>query len=402
MKVYYQYFFLAFAFILCGCQSIFSQDMRLASAEPLFGHDLDRCLDDPEFMISLMAKPAADIVLRNKGHASATNPAADCNNLKKLFQTYLFADAAIPVLKGAPDTDPAEQRRNEIVQALIGMSNRKCGRYSAHIKTFDGQSNSILSVLAIATGGVGGLATSKDVARLMSGTSAVASGSRVAVNDAWFSNQTIQVLVAGYEKERATQLRAIQHKQMCPINYYPTMAGIADAMQYHASCSLITGLSAAAQAIERSDQPGIDVVRRQLTELAAIRQQAEMVVSGLPETSSAKTAAANDLLLQAEARYQALVADLKDATDSLTKPIVADDGTSALPDARQAVAINDKIKAITAQLETAKKDVETRSADLAKEKKTDSDNAAAKRQNTNIVESQAERLLCPLAPNAAK
>lgn len=385
-------FILVCAFALGGCQSLFSHDMRLASAEPLFGQHLDICLDDPGFMIGLMARGSA---------AAATEPSPpimDCEGLKDLFQAYLFNSQGTDVLNdGISPTD----RRNEVVQALVGISNRKCGRYSAHIKTFDGQSNSILSTLAIATGGLGGIATSKGAARLLAGTSAIASGSRVAVNDAWFSNQTIQVLVAGYEKERSMQLRAMQQRQMCPIEYYPTMAGIADAMQYHASCSLIIGLSAAAQAIERSDQPGIDIVRRQLTEVAAIRRQAELVVTGLAETNSPITLELSGLYAQAEADYQLLNAKIASATASISEPIEKD-GVRTYRSAEEIAAIDSQIAALTLQRDAAREVRDSVAEKLADAKATDKDNQTANHQQPAIIQSQSERLLCPLGPENAR
>lgn len=384
--------------MLGGCQSIFSRDMRLAAADPLFGAELDRCLDDPEFMISLMAAPGAGAPdIKPKRRPGDTTPPVDCTNLKKMFQTYLFESDAKQLLNGMEE---AEFRRNEIVQALVGISNRKCGRYSAHIKTFDGQSNSILSVLSIATGGIGGVVGSKDAARILAGTSGIASGSRVAVNDAWFSNQTIQVLVAGYEKERSNQLRAIQHRQMCPIKYYPTMAGIADVMQYHASCSLITGLSAAAQAIERSDQPGVDVVRRQLTEMAAIRRQANLVVSGLTPGSSTETEQADSELAAVNARLSQIDGELILSAKKLTDYKLAADGVTPIyPDASAKAAIAAEI----AELERQKGLAETqRLAAIDRLKKAqDLDRTSGSTGSLSITQSQSEFLQCPLGDNKA-
>lgn len=382
------------AILLGGCESILNEDLRLASAEPLFGRDLDQCLDDPEFMIGLLAKKSiTGPAIVKKRDRSGTPDVIDCNQLRDLFENYLYADPQTAVLNGART---APEQRNELIQALVGMSNRKCGRYSAHIKTFDGQTNSWLSFLSIATGGVGGIVQGADAARILSGSSAIASGTRVAVNDAWFSNQTIQVLVAGYEKERSNQLRAIHHRQTCPINLYPTMQGIADALQYHSSCSLITGLSAAAQAIERSDQPGIDVVRRQLTEMAAIRRQAELVVSGLPEEAAPETVQANSILEQAEADYRAAKDKLSAKIAQLSTPIPGVDGAAAtLPDAATVAAIKSEIVELTKETERTQKYRDAKAKELADAKTNESSADAEKRGKANLVSSQSETLVCP-------
>lgn len=337
------HFMLIGAFLLSGCESILNEDLRLASAEPLFGRDLDQCMDDPEFVISLLSrkthKPelaaAANSTLAAdtdrigwKRDRSGTPGRIDCNPLRTMLHDYLFASEDRQVLNGS--RSPTEQR-NELIQALVGISNRKCGRYSAHIKTFDGQTNSWLSFLSIATGGVGSIVEGAQAARILSGASGVATGTRVAVNDAWFSNQTIQVLVAGYEKERNHKLRDIQLRQSCPINLYPTMAGVADVLQYHASCSLTTGLAAAAQAIERSDQPGVEVMRRQLADLAAIRTGANQFVNasvnGRPiavQNQFDKIAFARQELAKADERVRVALRDKQEVEGSIRATLVAE------------------------------------------------------------------------------
>lgn len=338
------------ALLLNGCESILNEDLRLASAEPLFGRDLDQCMDDPEFVISLLsrkiqrvdqtlvANSALDMEsdkIERKRDRSGTPGRINCNPLRALLHEYLFASDDRQVLNGS--RSPTEQR-NELIQALVGISNRKCGRYSSHIKTFDGQTNSWLSFLSIATGGVGSIVEGAQAARILSGASGVATGTRVAVNDAWFSNQTIQVLVAGYEKERNHKLRDIQLRQSCPINLYPTMAGIADALQYHASCSLTTGLAAAAQAIERSDQPGVEVMRRQLADLAAIRTGANQFVNasvnGRPiavQNQFDKVAFARQELAKADERVRIALRDKQEVEGSIRTAAAADAVAKKVP-----------------------------------------------------------------------
>lgn len=259
------------AVLLSGCNTLGIDRTRLAQAEPLFGShfdkEQDKCLDDPLFLFSLTASREA----RLSNGELAIPP--DCDKLYVQLKTYGFGD-----WKKAT-TEEMQWRRNEVVDALVAVSNDKCGSYSAHLKTFDGQTNSALSVLAILTGGVGGIVQGAEAARILSGSSAMLSGSRTAINESWFSSQTIHVLVAAYEKARERQRRDITNRQACPITSYTLMDGMGDAMHYHASCSILTGLAEAAQAIERSDQPGLDTMRRQLADLTSIREQASHLIS---------------------------------------------------------------------------------------------------------------------------
>ena len=314
------------SFGLVGCESLSGDDIRLARAEPLFGENYDHCFDDPAFLLSVMAPDDIDL----EDFSAASPGKGKCSNLKDMLRAFFVNSSVSDKIIRADNpysqvpTDRAGDlalQRNEVMHALVSVSNRKCGVYSAHLKTFDGQTNSLLSVLAIATGGIGGVVNAAGTARALSGASAIASGSRVALNDAWFSNQTIQVLVAGYEKERSTFLRTMNQRQVCPITHYPVMAGIADAMQYHSQCSLITGLSAAAQAIERSDEPGLDVMRRQLVAMAAVAGQAESLTNKLSATASEKTKSLAQQLSSAELLLEKLRQD-----NAQIPPPALDDG----------------------------------------------------------------------------
>lgn len=414
-------FALIFATSLSGCESILNEDLRLASAEPLFGRDLDQCMDDPEFVFSLLSrKPGASVPaapdpdsakIRLKRDRSGTPGAIDCNPLRKLLHEYLFANEQTQLLNGS--RNPKEQR-NELIQALVGISNRKCSRYSAHIKTFDGQTNSWLSFISIATGGIGSVVEGAQAARILSGTSGVAAGTRVAVNDAWFSNQTIQVLVAGYEKERNNKLRDIMHRQSCPIDLYPTMAGIADAFQYHGSCSLITGLAAAAQAIERSDQPGVEVMRRQLADLAAIRTEASQFVNasvnGRPikiQNQFDKVSFARQELAKADDRVRLATRDKQDAEITARKAFLDTQPNGSPPDEKaiaSAIAKDMAVRAKVALLKT-EETLQAKAASALKEAEKElqqmadslSEEDKARFDDEYVARTYSEVLFCPFS-----
>ena len=259
--------------LLVGCSSLLNQgrDIQLAKAEPLFGRDFDHCLDNPQVLFAM---------LNDSDTRGGVAMPEECKDIVEMIvntkaTSLSFND--IPNL-GASSVKYTMWRRNEIVDALVAVSNRKCGDYSAHLKTFDGQSNSSLSVLSILTGGIGGLVNGEQAARILSGSSAIISGSRAALNEAWFSNQTMHVLVSGFEKVREREARELNNRQACPIQEYTLMDGIGDAMRYHSSCSLLSGLSEAAEAIDRADQPGLDTMRRTLSDLQAIRKQSRNLV----------------------------------------------------------------------------------------------------------------------------
>ncbi|RHW18653.1 hypothetical protein D1610_00315 [Sphingomonas gilva] len=377
--------------------------MRLSQAEPLFsssvGENADLCLDDPLFLFAVTAPESS-----RSPPAFAGNKV--CGDLLDQLRAYEFD-------RGPGKGDATEQtlwRRNEVVDALIAVSNDKCGSYSAHLKTFDGQTNSALSVLAILTGGVGGIVQGAEAARILSGSSAMLSGSRTAINESWFSSQTIHVLVAAYEKSRERQLRDITNRQACPMTSYTLMDGFGDAMRYHASCSILTGLAEAAQAIERSDQPGLDTMRRQLADLASIQKQADNLISASFVTNSLSGQLAIDQHNRMSNNLQNLLnrrttlendlraaKDAARATEAARSPAADAAALDAAADADpKAKQIEAQITALKQPIDDAKTDLQEAQTKLQAVVKADEDEQKRRREfSSELTKSDAERAECP-------
>lgn len=263
-----------------NAKSIFSSG-QLTTAEPLVGKPIDKCMDDPTFLLSIAAPyPFAGFVAKDQVRAKTTAVASDCQRAADYFRALRYDQMPEAIdAKGntvaahLPTVDEAEVRRNETVDALIAVSNQKCSVYSAYLRTFDGNVNASLGIAALITGGLGAFVGGAAAAKALSGTSAIINGSRSTINETWFSNQTIHVLAAAFEKARERERREITNRQACPIKYYTTMHAIGDALRYHADCSLLVGLAETSQAVARSEDPGLAAMRRQLSDIYAIRAQ---------------------------------------------------------------------------------------------------------------------------------
>ena len=270
-----RYFVLALCVFLPGCASLGLSDQQrqfqLAHAEPLFGKVLDRCLDDPAVLLAALQNPGAE---EPATPTRSIRLPEGCEDLVEQIRPAVRESAASGSFDNPQMQALSTYRRNELIDALIAISNRKCSDYAAYLKTHDGQTNASLGILAILTGGVGSIVGDLGTSQVFSGASAALTGSRSALNETWFSNQTIHVLVAGFDKVRERELRSISNKKACPVQHYGVMAGVGDALRYHGACSLLAGLAEAAEAIERSDDPGFETMRRQLADLEAIRAQA--------------------------------------------------------------------------------------------------------------------------------
>ena len=230
-------------------------DRNLASAEPLFSEDGEDCLDSGDQFLELLYPDP---------HSTGSSKPEKCRHIVNAFKN------ALPY--GAHYTP---QRRNEITDLLIATSNRKCGRYTALIKSADVAWNSQLGILSIMTGGLGAILGGENTAKALSGTSTILNGSRSAVNETVFHNQTIHVLATAYEKARQAQRRTITNRQACTTDQYTLSRAIEDVFNYHSSCSIVVGLYEAAKAVERSDSPGMNAMRAQMAALISLRRQAD-------------------------------------------------------------------------------------------------------------------------------
>lgn len=167
-----------------------------------------------------------------------------------------------------------KQRRNDVQERILSASVQRCGQYKTFIKSIDSRSNMFLGTLTTAAGGAGAIFTG--VSSALSATAAVISGIRAEFNQNYFANQTIQVLTTGMETRRAALYEAILDCQKLNYKDYPVQAAIKDAMEYHASCSLITGLEVAASAIQRVKNPGITEFEETYARLKKIKAMGEI------------------------------------------------------------------------------------------------------------------------------
>jgi hypothetical protein len=290
-------------------------DRNLAAAEPLFSKEEQSCVGSADELIGLVfAKPAKDADDYDRGdvgNRKKLKHKAACARIRANFEFFL------PKAKADENAPPVynTMQRNEIIDAMIASSNRKCTRYSALLKNADGAMNAGLSVGAILTGGLGSIVGGINTAKALAGTSSILSGSRAALNDTYLSNQTIHVLTAAFDKARRAQRRTITNRQACPIEQYSLMRGIEDAFAYHQSCSLVSGLAETALSIERSENPGLAQMRLQFSEIANLRRQAAEFSKDVSITPIASAPSPGSLkkLNAADTALQSAISDLEAA-----------------------------------------------------------------------------------------
>lgn len=365
---------------------------NLAAAEPLFSREEESCMGSADRLIgTIFGGP-------DEASASKAKWRTSCARIRANFRFMLPSTAA-----GTTPRYDASQR-NEIIDALMASSNRKCTRYAALLKNADGAMNAGLSVGAIVTGGLGSILGGVNTAKALAGSSSILSGSRAALNDTYLSNQTIHVLTAAFEKARRAQRRVITNRQACSVEQYTLMRGVEDSFAYHQSCSLVAGLAETALSIERSENPGLDTMRQQFNELVNLRRQAAEFAKEGPITPIAPTPTPVSLE-KLKAADQALVDAVKAMADASAAEAAAEANLAKSKAALAAQTASDKSAEIAAVDKASKEAAKAHAASVRLTEARDAAGAARDKEVRALVHltaplagpSEPETRVCPFS-----
>ncbi|MEQ8443611.1 MAG: hypothetical protein RIM33_06000 [Alphaproteobacteria bacterium] len=197
------------------------------------------------------------------------------------FGTLSDDDDHLLALEGAmmnfdrdrPDDPIYIHRRNMVQDRVIAASNQVCSIYMNNLKAETTRWNMLLGGTTTLSAGLGSIFTAVDTVRALSGFAAILSGVQGQYNENYLSNQTIQVITQGIQARRDEILGQIElnRRNHVPPGVrssnvdrldYTVQRAVADAIQYHMSCSLIVGLEQAAESIENTRNPGVEFLRR--------------------------------------------------------------------------------------------------------------------------------------------
>jgi hypothetical protein len=267
----------------------FDKTRHVAAAEPLFGLDEDKCFDSPAFLMSLMS--AKD----GNNEAGASGPGSPFLHLPVCRQLREWVRASMPftgwnagrppspdnaagwsvATAGSPAGVPAppynKWQRNEVIDAMLSSSNRKCGRYVAFLQTYDANVNNGLGILSLASAGMATVLGGEQTAKALAGTSAFFNGSRGTLNETHFRNRSVAILAIAFENARADQRRAITNAQQCEPEQYSMMRGMEDAFRYHSTCSITAGFDEATRAVQRASAPDLESMKKFIADLQGVR-----------------------------------------------------------------------------------------------------------------------------------
>ena len=158
-----------------------------------------------------------------------------------------------------PGWDVLKYRRNELQSKLIMASNQRCGLYLREITAAKAQTNMGWGSLSLLLAGAASVVSHVETAKALAAGAAVATGTNAIYDQTYFNNLAVGVISAGITKQREGILTQINNKSNLDLVAYPVNRAVADALQYHSACNIISGLETAAIATKLAPgQPKAD------------------------------------------------------------------------------------------------------------------------------------------------
>lgn len=143
-------------------------------------------------------------------------------------------------------------RRDAVAGALYMASVRNCDLYMENLRGSQTVWRSGFSLSSLALGTAGSIVTDSASARLFSGLSGAAGSAAARLDEHLLGGMAADVMLSGVRAAREPFRRAIVSKIEDETSYdaWPIEMAIADIMQFHGHCNVISGLAAAQRVIE--------------------------------------------------------------------------------------------------------------------------------------------------------
>ncbi len=152
----------------------------------------------------------------------------------------------------ALDSASAEARRNEVVGALLLASDRNCDIYMENLRGAQASWRTGLSVSNVLLGAAGPMFSDGGTAGVLSGLSGAAGGLSGKLDEGLMGGMAANVILTGVRAGRAPLRLNILGRFDEDYSAWPVSVAVADVMEYHGRCNVISGLTAAQKATEEA------------------------------------------------------------------------------------------------------------------------------------------------------
>lgn len=136
-------------------------------------------------------------------------------------------------------------KRNDLQQYIISISNQKC---SAYIRTLMNERNMAKTgwtSISLMLSGAATVFTPASTVRALAAGSTAATGVNSTYDQAYFNSLATNIISAGISKKREDILTKITGHKNDNLLIYPVNQAISDAIDYHAQCTMVSGMEQA-------------------------------------------------------------------------------------------------------------------------------------------------------------
>ncbi|MBQ4852469.1 hypothetical protein [Pseudoalteromonas sp. MMG012] len=171
---------------------------------------------------------------------------------------------AIKEFYSGSDEDKRQRIRNTVQDRIVAASIQRCNVYKIYMKRVESRNNFWLGSVTTLLGGAGAMFTSESASRVLAGLAGVTSGVRAEFNQAYLANQATELIAKGIDLKRDELKSAMQQKNQQTLDSYSLYDAIGDAISFHGACSILTGLEVAGKAVDNMQDPGFNVLAKNL------------------------------------------------------------------------------------------------------------------------------------------
>lgn len=158
------------------------------------------------------------------------------------------AQDPLPAATPTIDAEKAQLYRNSVVGAVLYASDQNCDLYLTKVRGNQAFLRGTTSALATIFAGAASVTTPIESASILSAIGAASSGIGGNINEASFSNKTVEVIATAIRADR-TKVRAVIENNMKKEYWdWPLSQALSETSGYHGRCNLLTGLGALQEA----------------------------------------------------------------------------------------------------------------------------------------------------------
>jgi hypothetical protein len=152
-------------------------------------------------------------------------------------------------------SDPPQNLRRNRVQDSIRMSaDARCGTYLKYLSRVEKTQSQFFDGASTLLSGFGTVARVASTGQLLSGLSTMTKGVGSEIKHSYFGSIGAEVIAPSIAVSRRERWTDILNKQKLDINAYSVEAAVADAIEYHNSCTLVEGLEKAKALIQAASK----------------------------------------------------------------------------------------------------------------------------------------------------